>query len=102
MTTILRALGIPARTVVRIPPFDPNEDSQSQMFYRGVRHHEVRETVRAAMDGINGFADHVFLEVYIGNRWTRLNYTRLGHPILDHRYLGLMTHVYTYSDYSVS
>lgn len=102
MTTILRALGIPTRTVVCIPPFDPNEDSQSQMFYRGVRHHEVRETVRAAMDGINGFADHVFLEVYIGNRWTRLNYTRLGQPILDHRYLGLMTHVYTYSDYSES
>jgi hypothetical protein len=100
LATIFRALGIPTRFVFCIPPFDPNDDAQAQMFYGNVHHHQVRETVRSALDGMNGFDNHVFNEVYIDHRWVRLNYNTLGQPILDARYFGLLTHIYTCSDLS--
>ncbi|MGA2061115.1 MAG: transglutaminase domain-containing protein [Thermoguttaceae bacterium] len=100
LATILRALGIPTRIVFCIPPFDPNDDAQSRMFYDNVHHNQARETVRAALDGMNGFDNHLFNEVYVGRRWVRLNYTTLGQPILDARYFGLLTHIYTCSDLS--
>jgi hypothetical protein len=100
LTTILRALGIPTRIVFCIPPFDPNDARQAEMFYEGIRHHRVRETVRSAIDGMTGFANHLFNEVYVGNRWVRLNYAKVGQPILDARYFGLLTHIFTCADLS--
>ncbi|MBI5766178.1 MAG: transglutaminase domain-containing protein [Verrucomicrobia bacterium] len=100
LATIFRALGIPARLVVCIPPFDPNDDQQARLFYDRIHHHEVRETVRAALDGMTGFDNHIFNEVYVGHRWVRLNYSTLGQPILDSRYFGLLTHLFTCSDLS--
>ena len=100
MATILRALGIPTRIVFCIPPFDPNDDAQARMFYDNIHHNKVRETVRAALDGTGGFANHLFNEVYVGHRWVRLNYSRLGQPILDSHYFGLLTHIYTCPDLS--
>jgi hypothetical protein len=100
LATILRALGIPTRIVFCIPPFDPNDDTQARMFYDNIHHNRVRETIRAALDGMNGFDNHLFNEVYVGRRWVRLNYTTLGQPILDARYFGLLTHIYTSSDLS--
>jgi Transglutaminase-like superfamily len=100
LATILRALGIPTRIVVCIPPFDPNDEAQARLFYDQVRHNQVRETIRAALDGTQGFEDHFFNEVYVGHRWVRLNYSTLGQPILDARYFGLLTHIYTCSDLS--
>jgi hypothetical protein len=55
LATIFRALGIPARIVFCIPPFDPNDDAQARMFYDNVHYNQVRETVRAALDGTGGF-----------------------------------------------
>ena len=95
LSTIFRALGIPTRIVFCVPPFDPNDAKQGDMFYRNLRHHRVRETVRSALDGMSGFVNHLFNEVYVGNRWVRLNYSTLGQPILDARYFGLLTHTYT-------
>ena len=95
LATILRALGIPTRIVFCIPPFDPNDKAQADLFYANVHHHQVRETVRAALDGLHGFANHLFLEVYVGRRWVRLNYSRLGQPVLDAHYFGLLTHIYS-------
>jgi len=95
LATILRALGIPTRIVFCIPPFDPNDDAQARMFYGNIHHHQARETVRAALDGARGFDDHMFNEVYVGHHWVRLNYSRLGQPVLDQNYFGLLTHVYT-------
>jgi transglutaminase-like putative cysteine protease len=100
LTTIFRALGIPTRIVFCIPPFDPNDAKQAEMFYGNIHHHRVRETVRAALDGMTGFVNHLFNEVFVGGKWVRLNYSTLGQPILDARYFGLLTHIYTCSDLS--
>ena len=100
MATIFRALGIPTRIIFCIPPFDPNDDAQAQMFYDSIHHNQVRETVRAALDGTSGFENHLFNEVYVGHHWVRLNYSRLGQPVLDAHYFGLLTHIYTCSDLS--
>ena len=100
LATILRALGIPTRIVFCIPPFDPNDEAQARMFYAGIHHHRARETVRGALDGTGGFENHLFNEVYVGRRWVRLNYSTLGQPVLDSRYFGLLTHIYTCADLS--
>lgn len=100
LTTIFRALGIPTRIVFCIPPFDANDPKQAELFYGAIRHHEVRETVRGALSGMRGFANHLFNEVYVGGRWVRLNYATLGQPILDARFFGLLTHILTSSDLS--
>jgi hypothetical protein len=100
LATIFRALGIPTRIVFCIPPFDPNDDAQARMFYDNIHHNQVRETVRAALDGTGGFEDHMFNEVYVDHHWVRLNYKTLGQPVLDAHYFGLLTHIYTCSDLS--
>lgn len=100
LTTIFRALGIPARTVFCIPPFDANDAKQADLFYAAVHHHQVRETVREAIGSLKGFANHLFNEVFVGGRWVRLNYSTLGQPVLDARYFGLLTHIYTAADLS--
>jgi hypothetical protein len=83
-----------------IPPFDPNDETQAQMLYGAIHHNEVREAIRAALDGTSGFENHLFNEVYVGGHWERLNYARLGQPILDRHYFGLLTHIYSCSDLS--
>lgn len=100
LATIFRALGIPTRIILCVPPFDPNDQTQASMFYDNVHHNRVRETVRSALDGLSGFDNHVFNEVYVGHHWVRLNYDTLGQPILDAHYFGLLTHIYTCSDLS--
>jgi hypothetical protein len=100
LATIFRTLGIPARIVFCIPPFDPNDDTQARMFYDNIHHNQVRETVRTALDGASGFNNHLFNEVYVGHRWVRLNYGKLGQPVLDGHYFGLLSHIYTCSDLS--
>jgi hypothetical protein len=100
LATILRALGIPTRIVFCIPPYDANDPAQAELFSRAIHHHRVRETVREALEGTRGFANHLFHEVFVGGQWVRLNYANLGQPILDAHYFGLLTHIYTTSDLS--
>lgn len=100
LTTIFRALGIPTRIVFCIPPFDVKDSKQAELFYQSIHHNQIRDTVRKALEGVNAFANHLFNEVYIDHHWVRLNYSKLGQPILDARYFGLLTHILTTSDLS--
>jgi hypothetical protein len=99
-TTIFRALGLPARHVLCIPAVDPNDDAQLEMIDRGITHHGVRKTMKNGMEKMKGFAAHTFNEVFVGGRWVRLNYTKLGQNILDERCFGLLTHTLTFGDLS--
>jgi hypothetical protein len=99
--TVLRALGIPTRMIICIPVVDASDPEQVAMAEKGLTHHGVRSTVRTAALMIgNGYTSHTYLEVFVGNRWRRLNYTKLGQNILDQNYLGLMIHVHTFNDLS--
>jgi hypothetical protein len=99
--TVLRALGIPTRIIICIPVVDPSDPDQVALVRRGLTHHRVRD---AALLGLlaagNSYTNHTFLEVFVGNRWRRLNYSKLGQNILDPSYLGLMVHVHTFNDLS--
>ncbi|HTQ10013.1 MAG TPA: transglutaminase domain-containing protein [Fimbriimonadaceae bacterium] len=99
LATILRAVGIPTRIILTVPACDPNDPNQIKMLASAIRRGQTRMTVRMGMVS-SGFVNHVFNEVWVGGKWVRLNYDRLGQPILDKDYLGLMTHVYTTLDVS--
>jgi len=99
MTTILRAIGIPTRIILTVPACDPNDKSQVKALTMAVRHHKTVQAIRLAATS-NGFVNHVFNEVWVGGKWVRLNYNRLGQPIVDANYGGLITHVYTALDIS--
>ncbi len=101
-TTILRALGLPARHVLCIPAVDPNDQAQIAMVEKNVMHHQARETMLRGLRDHHGFVAHTFNEVFIGGRWVRLNYTKLGQNILDEHCMGLHTHVLTFRDLSES
>jgi hypothetical protein len=100
LSTILRAIGIPTRTIVCIPPFDPNDKSQADAFYAAVDDERVRLAVAKGLNRAEGFIDHIFNEVYIGGRWVRLNYGKLGQPILEPAQLGLMVRVAAFDSIS--
>jgi transglutaminase-like putative cysteine protease len=99
LATLLRAVGIPTRTVVMIPPVDPNDDAQIDAFVSEIHHHKIRASVAVGLEPLSGsFANHLFNEVFVGHRWVRLNYADIGQNIVDPNYLGLMTHVATVHD----
>ncbi len=97
----LRAAGVPTRIVLVIPMVDSNDAEQMKLVKEGIRHHRIRETALKGLRKIKGsWASHTFNEVLIGGRWRRLNYTRLGQPILDERLYGLTTHILTVVDWA--
>lgn len=97
----LRAVGIPTRTVLCIPAVDASDDREMQMVRKGLTHHRVRQTVLDALGRIRGsWSSHTFNEVWVGGRWRRLNYSKLGQDILDSSCFGLMTHVLTVRDWA--
>jgi hypothetical protein len=94
LATVLRAIGLPTRIVVCIPVADPNDQAQLELLRSGL----TDPAIKLALDkGLKekGFCDHMFNEVYVGNRWVRLNYATLGQNILDAHFFGLMAHVLT-------
>jgi hypothetical protein len=99
---VLRALGIPTRMILGIPIADASDDAQVELADKSLTHNQLRKTVVLGLIGMGqSYAAHTFLEVYVGNRWRRLNYARLGQNILDpHLGLGLMVHVHTFRDLS--
>jgi hypothetical protein len=99
LATILRAVGIPTRIILTVPACDPNDPEQIKTLLAAVRHYRTRRAIRSGVAG-QGFVNHVFNEVWVGRKWVRLNYDRLGQPILDPFYCGLMTHVFTTRDIS--
>lgn len=99
-TTVFRALGLPARHVLCIPAADGNDPAQIEMIRKGVTHHAIRNTILEGLAGLRGFVAHTFNEVFVGGRWVRLNYHKLGQNILDARMYGLLTHTLTFRDLS--
>jgi len=101
LTTILRTLGIPSRMIIVISVADPSDREQFMLVKKHITHNKVREIMLAGFRrSRQGFVAHTFNEVYIGNRWCRLNYNKLGQPILDQHLFGLHTHLYTFNDLS--
>ncbi len=101
LTTVLRAIGIPTRMIIVIPIVDASNPSQSQLVEQGISNNQVRQVVLDWLSGAGtGFTAHTFNEVYVGNEWHRLNYSKLGQPILDEHCFGLHTHLYTFNDLS--
>lgn len=96
----LRALGVPTRIVLTIPVIDASDEREAALVER-LENHAVRETILAGVSGLRGsWASHTFNEVFVGGRWRRLNYDRLGQPTLDRALFGLITHVATFSDWA--
>jgi beta-lactamase regulating signal transducer with metallopeptidase domain/transglutaminase-like putative cysteine protease len=101
LTTVLRALGIPTRIVLATPAVDASDRAQILMVKNAITHHRVRETMLAGLRrSRSGWTNHTFNEVYLGNRWCRLDYSQLGCPILGVDRFGLQTHLYTLRDLS--
>jgi hypothetical protein len=94
LATVLRALGIPSRIVFCVPPVDANDPQQKEMLLSAIHHNAVRATIRHGLPR-GGFANHLFNEAFIGNRWVRVNYDLVGQNTLDDSYLGLLTHILT-------
>jgi transglutaminase-like putative cysteine protease len=97
----LRALGIPTRTVLCIPLFDAGDEREWAMVRAGIEQPHVRQTVLAAMRGLEGsWTSHTFNEVWIDGRWYRLDYAELAVGILRQERFGLLTHVATFRDWA--
>ena len=100
-TTVLRALGVPTRMILCIPPGDGTDAAQVALVEKGLTHHRVRrDAFYGVLGSSGGFTSHTFCEVFVGGRWRRLNYATLGQNVLEPNYLGLMIHVHTFRDLS--
>ncbi len=99
LTTGLRAVGIPTRMILAIPPADGSDSRQIQMIEDHIAHHQVRRTLLGGLPSA-GFAAHTFNEVYVGGRWRRLNYRQLGQNTYGPGAMGMLTHVLTFRDLS--
>jgi len=95
LATVLRALGIPARIVVFVPPADTNCPAQKEMLLAAIHHNCVRATIRHGLPPGGKFNDHWFDEAFVGNRWVRVNYDAVGQNTLEDAQLGLETHILT-------
>jgi hypothetical protein len=97
----LRAAGIPTRTVLCIPLVDANDERERELISKRLQHPRVRRIAAAAAEaGIGSWTSHTFNEVWVGGRWRRLNYSKLGQGILDGQCLGLMIHIATFHDWA--
>ena len=99
LTTALRALGIPTRMILTIPPVDSSDPRQVQMLESGIASDRIRGALLSGLPSA-GFSSHTFNEVYVGGRWRRLNYSKLGQNIYGPGAMGMLTHVHTFADLS--
>jgi hypothetical protein len=100
LTGCLRALAIPTRIALTIPLVDASSPREVRLLER-LRHPKVRGATQSAARTLGrSWASHTLNEVYVGGRWWRLNYSRLGQPSLDPTYGGLATNVLRLHDWS--
>jgi hypothetical protein len=99
LTTGLRAVGIPTRMILAIPVVDSSDPKQVEMIEQHISNHRVRQILLSGMPP-RGFSAHTFNEVYVGGRWRRLNYSRLGQNTYGEGAMGMLTHVHTFNDLS--
>jgi hypothetical protein len=101
LTTALRAIGIPTRMILTMPAVDANDSQEIGLVKNGISHNKVRKIMLDALAGLTkSWSNHTLNEVYVGNRWVRLNYATLGQNILSRDNFGLMTHLLTFHDLS--
>lgn len=101
-TTVLRALGIPTRIVLTIPLVDGNDPDQLRTIRDNLHHEHLRNAINRGAPR-NSWASHTFNEVFVGDRWVRLNYAKLGESPIDlATTMGMMVHVNTMRDWSDS
>ena len=101
LTTGLRAIGIPTRMVRAVPLVDASDAAQIELVRRGITFAPIRDIILAPLESLgSSFAAHSYNEVFVGGRWQRLNYQRLGQPALDRGTFGLMIHIHRYGDFS--
>lgn len=87
--------------VILAPAVDASNNEQLIMVKEHIKHNKVREIMMAGLRrSSKGFTNHTVNEVYVGNRWYRLNYNKLGQTVLDPHLFGLQTHVRTFNDLS--
>jgi beta-lactamase regulating signal transducer with metallopeptidase domain len=101
LTTVLRAIGIPTRMILATPVVDASDRAEVLMVKNAITHNRVRLTMLAGLGrSSHGWTNHTFNEVYVGNRWCRLDYSQLGCPAFGASRFGLQTHLYTFNDLS--
>lgn len=100
ISTVLRALGIPTRIILTVPVIDPNSETQQASINSKITHPLVKDTIVAGIGSKRGWNSHTYNEVFVGKRWVKLNYNKLGQNNLDAGYFGLMTQVNTFVDWS--
>jgi hypothetical protein len=101
LSTCLKAVGIPTRTIVCVPIVDSSDAREVGWIEARLTHQAVRSIVGAAAQEQRGsWTSHTFNEVIVGGRWRRLNYAALGQNVLDRHCLGLMVHVHTFDDHA--
>lgn len=101
LSTGLKAIGLPTRTIVCVPVVDANDEREVEWITSRIEHVGVRSVLaQAAASQRGSWTSHTFNEVFVGKRWRRLNYTNLGQNVLDADTLGLMVHVHSFNDHS--
>jgi hypothetical protein len=100
LSTCLKAVGLPTRTIIVVPVLDGNDDTEHALAAKLTNHRVKRIIEKAAAEQKGSWTSHTFNEVYVDGRWRRLNSNRLGQNILDEGGLGLMIHVNTYIDHA--
>ena len=96
----LKALGIPTRTILCIPLIDAGDEREMAML-DNIKQLAVRQHLKTSLKPLkNSWSSHTFNEVYVGGRWRRLNYNKLGQGIYDKNLYGLITHVATVNDWA--
>lgn len=99
--TVYRAIGIPCRMILTVPIIDGNDKNQKAML-SNITDVNIASTVKQGANGATGFSAHTYNEVFVGNRWVRLNYNKLNQNIIDKNYFGAMIHINTFGDLSES
>jgi hypothetical protein len=97
---VFRALGVPTRTILMIPVVDASDPQEVGWLATKLGNHRVGALLREAIPASSSWTNHTFNEIFVGGRWRRLNYAKLGQGILDANCLGLMTHVATVADWA--
>jgi len=99
LATVLRALGVPTRTTVAVPPADANSEEQLALLREGLRPSGIRDDVVEGVEALRGaWASHTFNVAFVGGRWRRLNYSKLGEGIVSREFQGAMLRVLDYDD----
>jgi hypothetical protein len=97
LQTGLRALGIPTRTIYCVPVLDAT-DPDEPVLLNDLQHAGLRARLKRTTQELKqSWSSHTFNEVFVGGRWVRLNYTRLGQGALDDT-MGLFVRAHRWRD----